>query len=282
MNNTNNNDDNSRKKAKREAIHYVIMGVSLLVFIFAAVFLIRIFSEYRKGADIYESIQREVFITGTSSMAPEGTTAETTMYESVSYAESETPEALDMIDMTALHAMSAYAVGWIQIPAISKSYPVAQYTDNSYYLTHTFTEEENSSGSIFMDARNYSDFSDRNVIIYGHNMKNGSMFGMLNRYEREDFYKENNICFYITTDAGIRAYQIFAVCLVPSDSIIYTVDFSYDVSFSDFLNYVDESKLYDTDVTVLSTDYVATLSTCTSDDSVRRVVLGKYIGTIKK
>lgn len=284
-----NNDDKSEGDAaparlpRNTIIRYSILGVAFLVFIVSAISLIKIFADYQKGVDIYESIEAAVFNTESTSMVPEGSIAETTApLESFSYAQVETAAELEKVDISSLYQLNNQAIGWIQIPSITRSYPVAQGTDNSYYLTHTFTREENNAGSIFMDARNYSDFSDRNTIIYGHNMKNGTMFGMLNRFEKEEFYRENNSCFYLTTQSGVRAYQIFAVCLVPSDSLVYIVDFGGEVSFTDFLSYVDNHKLYSTGVVVLPTDYVVTLSTCTSDSGTRRIVLGKYIGTIEQ
>lgn len=279
-------DDDDDKAAVipfRRKLKYIIMGLAVLLFIYATVSLINIFSEYKRGTDIYASIQAAVFSTETSSMVPEGSIAETTAFESISYADIETQAPLEDVDMASVKALSPYAVGWIQIPAIGRSYPVAyREGDNSYYLTHTFTGEENSAGCIFMDGRNYSDYSDKNTILYGHNMKNGTMFGMLNRFEDESFYNENNSNFYVTTEAGTRAYKIVAVCYVPSGSIAYTVDFSGDVTFSQFIEYISDNSLYDTGVTILPTDYVMTLSTCTSDSSTRRIVVGKYIGTIKK
>lgn len=263
-------------------IRYAIMAVAVIVIIFSLGSLIKIFSEYKQGEDIYESIQNAVFVMEHTTMAPEGTVAETTAFESMSYAEIETQVQLEQIDMKAVKAMSPNAIGWIQIPAITRSYPIAQCDNNSYYLTHTFTGEENSAGCIFMDARNYSDFSDHNTIIYGHNMYNGTMFGMLNRFEKKDFYDTNNTNFYITTSNGVRAYQIAAVLLVPSDSIIYRIEFDKDVSFSDLLTLIKDNSLYQTGVTLLPTDYIVTLSTCTSDSGTRRVVVGKYIGTIKQ
>lgn len=278
---TDNNDDgDGSSHSARNIVRCIVLGAALIVFIVSATMLIRIFSEYQRGENIYESIQAAVFLTDSTTMAPEGVTQETTMYESYSYAEVETAAQLSNIDMASVRAMNSEAIGWIQIPSIARSYPVAHRGDNSYYLTHTFTGEENSSGCIFMDARNYSDFSDRNTIIYGHNMKNGTMFGMLNRYEDSDFYSSSGNTFYITTDNGTRAYTIFAVCFVPSDSIVYNVEFTGETSFEDFLDYVKANQLYDTGVSVLPTDYVVTLSTCTSDSGTRRVVLGKYVGTI--
>ena len=263
-------------------IRYIVLGVSVIVIIFSLASLIKIFSEYHRGEDIYESIQNIAFVNEHTTMAPEGTVAETTAFESISYAEIETDAPLEKIDMWAVKSLSSNAIGWIQIPAIGRSYPVAQTDNNSYYLNHTFTGEENNAGCIFMDCRNYSDYSDKNTIIYGHNMYNGTMFGMLNRFEKQEFYNENNTNFYITTTSGVRAYKIAAVMQVPSDCILYRVEFGNDVTFSDVLNYISENKMYSTGVSLLPTDYIVTLSTCTSDSSTRRVVIGKYIGTIKE
>lgn len=267
---------------KRHILRTILLVIFFLLFLISAMSLIKIFTEYQKGVNIYESIQAAVFITETTKMAPEGTTTAAYVYESVSYAEIETEVPIEDVDLHSVFQINSDGICWIQIPAITRSYPVAHGTDNTYYLTHTFTKEENSAGSIFMDARNYADFSDKNTIIYGHNMKNGTMFGMLNRFEKEDFYNSNNTMFYITTTSGIRAYQIFACCIVPSDSIAYTLDFDRNVSFSDYLDYLKKNSLYSTNVTVLPTDYVVTLSTCTSESKTRRIVVGKYIGTIKK
>lgn len=281
MNKTNGGRSGKDSAPKRHIITTVLLVFFFLLFLISAMALIKSLSDYKKGVDIYESIQAAVFITETTQLVPEGTTAATKEYESVSYAEIETDAPIENINLEEVRKLNPQGICWIQIPAITRSYPVAQGTDNTYYLTHTFTHEENSAGSIFMDARNYPDFSDKNTIIYGHNMMNGTMFGMLNRFEKEDFFREHNNCFFITTDTGIRAYQIFACCIVPSDSIVYTLDFDEEVSFSDFLNYVKDKSLYSTNVSVLPTDYVVTLSTCTSDSKSRRIVLGKYIGNIK-
>lgn len=283
--NDNNEEDVAGKPARlprRDIIRICIFVIALVLFIFSAASLIKIFSEYQKGLDIYESIHAAVFINESTSMVPEGSIAETSTYADVTYAELDSEDKLNLenVDIEAIKAINSDGIAWIQIPAITRSYPVAHTDNNSYYLNHTFTREENNAGCIFIDARNYADFSDKNTIIYGHNMKNGTMFGMLNRFENQEFYNENDSHFYITTSLGIRVYQIFAVCLVPSDSMVYEIDFTGDITYENFLSYVTKSRLYSTGVTVLPTDSVVTLSTCTSDSKTRRVVLGKFIGIV--
>ena len=85
--------------------------------------------------------------------------------------------------------MNPNVIGWIEIPGLSISYPVVQGTDNAYYLHHLFTGEYNSSGSIFADWHNQPDFADPNTIVYGHNMKNGSMFGTLSHYQDQALWE---------------------------------------------------------------------------------------------
>ena len=88
-----------------------------------------------------------------------------------------------LIDFAELRKINEDIVAWIQIPGIDVDYPVVQGEDNEYYLYHTFRKEANKAGSIFLDYRNRADFTEQRVIIYGHNMKDGSMFSSLKKYQ---------------------------------------------------------------------------------------------------
>ena len=92
------------------------------------------------------------------------------------------------VDFESLQSINPEVIAWIQIPALDISYPVAKGTDNAYYLHHMINGETNKSGSIFMDYHNQEDFTDRNTIIYGHNMRDGSMFGTLEKYQDPGVY----------------------------------------------------------------------------------------------
>ena len=90
------------------------------------------------------------------------------------------------VDFAVLQQINEDIVAWLRIPGVL-DYPVVQGTDNSYYLHHTFRKEYNIAGSIFLDARNMADFSDSKNIIYGHNMRNGSMFHVLRKFPGSGF-----------------------------------------------------------------------------------------------
>ena len=102
----------------------------------------------------------------------------------------EPEESLPEIDFDGLRAINGDVVAWIQIPGIGVDYPVVQGKDNEHFLHYTFDGKANKAGSIFLDCRNRADFTDSKVILYGHNMKDGSMFSNLKKYWDSDFRKE--------------------------------------------------------------------------------------------
>ena len=126
-----------------------------------------------------------------------------------------------------------------------------------------------------MDAQNEEDFSDRNTLIYGHNMKNGSMFGKLREYKKYDFYKENPY-FYIYTPDGMEIqYQVFAVAVVEANDQAYRKQFADEQDFINYVKKITEKSIYKTGVEVIEDAKIITLSTCTNvTDSQRFVVHG--------
>ena len=110
--------------------------------------------------------------------------------------ESEGDENSDVattIDFEELQKINPDIVAWIRIEGLGIDYPVVQGEDNEHYLHYTFRGEANVAGSIFLDYRNKADFSDSKIILYGHNMKNGTMFGSLKKYQDESVFQENQI-----------------------------------------------------------------------------------------
>lgn len=131
--------------------------------------------------------------------------------------------------------MNPDVIAWIDIPGLSISYPVVQGTDNAYYLHHLFTGEYNSSGSIFTDCHNRPDFTDQNTILYGHNMKNGSMFGTLSHYQDQALWEASPyFCLYVP-ERWLK-YQIFSCYAGYVGSEAYTYAFPEETDFQTFLN----------------------------------------------
>ena len=143
--------------------------------------------------------------------------------------------------------MNPDVIAWIDIPGLSISYPVVQGTDNAYYLHHLFTGEYNSSGSIFADWHNQPDFADPNTIVYGHNMKNGSMFGTLSHYQDQALWEENPY-FYLYVPGKVMEYQIFSCYAGYVGSEAYTYAFPEADDFQNFLGKIRSYAGYDTGV----------------------------------
>ena len=175
------------------------------------------------------------------------------------------------IDFAALQEENSDVYAWIYVPGTNVDYPVLQHPeDDTYYLEHNMDGSKGLPGCIYTESVNTKDFTDPNTVLYGHNMKNGSMFGSLKQYKNDGFYEKNAYFTVFTEDAAYR-YQIFAYSDVPEDSDVYTTGYLPDETFDGFLTELLKSSYKDTGVAVGKDDKVLTLSTC-SGDGLRFVV----------
>lgn len=183
------------------------------------------------------------------------------------------------IDFDALKEMNEDIIGWIRFDKNGINYPVLQGRDNEEYLRILPDKTKNSSGSIFMDYLCSADFTDSHTIIYGHNMKNLSMFGRLKKYRTVEGYYETNRYFTIYTPDQIYRYEIFAWYEVGVEDSVYQVGFTEEDAFGEFVDWMLERRYQDTNVTADERDKIVTLSTC-STAGKRFVVHGKLIDSI--
>lgn len=235
--------------------------VALLVFLITAAILILSGNEYQKSIESYEQLEKYVDETGMEP-SPEG-----------ELSEAQSPYL--QIDFEGLKAVNPDVVAWIHIPALDISYPVAQGEDNTYYLSHLFSGEENKGGCIFMDYHNNNVFRDSNTIVYGHNMRDGSMFGTLDGYQDEALYQQYPY-FYIYIPGHVLEYQVFSCYAARTGSIGYTYKFPKQEDFQNFLEQIQAYAGYDTGIRAAETDQVVTLSTCVnSNRDYRYLIHGK-------
>ena len=170
--------------------------------------------------------------------------------------------------------------GWLYFPALDISYPVVQGKDNAYYLHHLFSGESNINGSIFVDCHNQPDFTDQNTIVYGHNMKNGSMFGTLDKYQDKELFEQHPE-FYLYLPDKILKYRIFSCYAGRTGSEGYRYHFPEAEDFQTFLDTVSSYRDYDTGTELSATDRIVTLSTCVnSRRNYRYLVHGKLSSEI--
>ncbi|SDB58248.1 class B sortase [Butyrivibrio sp. INlla16] len=200
--------------------------------------------------------------------------------QSVSYVtESDQPASensdFPQIDLTAYIKENPDVVGWLVVDGTQISYPIMQAEDNEKYLTSNSDGETSDTGAIFLDSRSKSDFTDSNSIIYGHNMKDRSMFGSLRDYRFEKGFYDDHKYIYVITAEKILKYLIFCYMDVPKDYVIYDYVGAASDEFVADAEPVRLKSYMDSEIPVKSTSKVITLSTCTdSKDTHRFVVCG--------
>lgn len=189
----------------------------------------------------------------------------------------ETEKAIpESIDFTALHDISNDAVAWIYAPDTCINYVIAQGEDNNYYLDHMLDGESSSSGTLFMDSYNAPDFTDWNTIIYGHHMKNGTMFAALEKYKEQEYY-ENHPEMYLYTPGGRYRLEILAAALVQATDEIYSIP-GTEEDKEQILWHIQEKSYIKTNVTPEKGNRLVTLSTCSYDyTDARFVVVGRAV-----
>lgn len=175
-------------------------------------------------------------------------------------------------DLEALRQENEDVVGWITMPETPINYPLMQWTDNQFYLKHTWKQTPNANGSIFMEWQNSQDFTDFNTIIYGHNMTGGVMFGSLRKFKWQSYWEEHP-SFYIACDQGVLRYDIFAVHRAGIDTIIYGLDLDTDEKKARFIRFAKDYSYYDTGIEPAIEDRIVTLSTCSGQGYATRWVV---------
>ena len=224
----------------------VVFLIFLAMMIFAGWKLFGIFSEYKEGEDTYEQVAEEF---------------------------TEQEEETVSVSFEELLAQYPDVVGWIYCEGTPIDYPIVKGGDNDYYLKRMYNGSYNGNGSIFMDYRNQSDFSDWNTIIYGHNMDNDAMFGVLTDYQKQSFYEAHPEMQLLTPEKEYRI-DLVGGFVVPASSEIYGFPIT-EASKEVLLEKACTSSTFVSGVEVLEDEKLITLSTCTYNyDDARYVVVG--------
>jgi sortase B len=185
------------------------------------------------------------------------------------------------VNIPALRAINPDILGWIRIPGTTISYPLMQGESNLTYLRNAYDKSDSKAGSIFMDYRNAGDFSDQNTIIYGHNMRNRTMFGSLRNFRDVNYIFQHPII-EIYTDAGLRKYKIFSVVkLEMNDKVYYNLRFSSTERYRQFLLDLVSRAVADPGLMFTPNDPIVTLSTCTSSSETERLIVCGVLDSVE-
>lgn len=247
-------------KKKNRSIQLFLNVILVAVLVYGAVNLFAIWQEYRESKVLYDNAQEE-FLQSTE----EGNAQ-------------LADKKLDLIvDFDSLLAVNQDVAGWIWMEDTIINYPVLHGKENNdQYLYTTYDGKQNKSGSIFIDYRNRSGYVDDNTVLYGHNMKNGSMFAVLKKMTNQQFYDAHKE-FYILTPEGNRRYEIISVFQVDALSSLYNRRFETVEEKQDWLNRVLQKSAVLAPFTTNVDDTFVMLSTCVSgnDARARIVVVGR-------
>lgn len=249
----------NRKKKKAGIWSTIIIIVAVVIIVFSLSKLIPILSDYKQADQTYDQLKNEYITESEFDDTDEEWWAEAVQ-----------------IDFENLKQINPDVIGWIRFDNVEEipiDYPIMYSGDNDTYLRTDLYGEEHTAGSIFLEAANVPDFSGYHNIIYGHNMKNGSMFGTLKQYKRDEGLYDTNSFFTIYTEDAAYRYQIFSYEDVSENSEIYTVGYAPDESYQKLIDRMVSGSIRDTGITPDKEEKIVTLSTCsTSGDHYRFVV----------
>ncbi len=252
--------------------------LNLILFIFLALFLYSAFSLVKWFIDTNNSkklISSILSSTKISELDDSGTTELINPPESKDdpYWEYVKTKFLN-VDFSSLLNQNKETVGWIRVNNTVINYPVVQAEDNSKYLAKSFDGSSNKAGWIFADYRLNFDGNDKNTIIYGHNMKDNSMFSTLNNVLSKDWYENKaNHTIQFSTPTENTVWQVFSVYKIEPEEYYITTSFENEKTYENFLNIIKSRSIYDFKTNLSINDKILTLSTCNTSGSKYRTVL---------
>ena len=176
-----------------------------------------------------------------------------------------------------LQAVNPDVYAWITVPGTDIDYPILQHaSDNSYYLMHNIDGSYGYPGCIYTENMNSKDFTDNNTVIYGHNMKNGSMFAQLHKFEDPDFFDANReVLIYLPGE--VLHYTIFATHIYDDRHLLYSFDFTDPEVYQKYLDSIfstrDMSANIDKEINVTTDDQIITLVTCIGSQPNNRLLV---------
>lgn len=248
-----------KKKSKGKALYTILMILCIGVFIFALYNVVTIMMDYKEIEDYYKITVNE-------------------------YVEVDENGIISYVDLAKLVAKNDDVKGWIYIDGTDINYPLLQGPNNDYYLYLNYDEEYSGAGSIYIDASNSGDLSDDHTVIFGHNMKNDTMFGTLNDFKNQSHMEAHPYVYILTASGKWNKYEIFAYYRADVNDGTFDLFTGDAKRMTNYVNLVASKNYYDNTKLPVNGEKVITLSTCTEDldDYSRNVLQARLVGTVDK
>jgi sortase B len=250
----------------------IIVIVCTSIFFFSMYHVVDYFHNSHKSNQLYAAIQKqytEQSLTNDIQIINEETSTMSKNTDEVLPIENS---AVIMERFLPLLEVNDETVGWITVPNTSVDYPVMKTVDNDYYLNHDFLRSRSDGGSIFMDFRNSGAGTDRHTILYGHNMRDGSMFQGLMNYKERSFFDNNRFITFTNLYEEIE-WEIFSAYVTDTNFYYIETRFRSNRDFVNFLSKLQEKSMFQQMIELTEEDQVLTLSTCSYEFDDARFVI---------
>lgn len=284
------NEKTTKKKEKRKFNIYKLFTVLLAAILLVIVgYMLRNWIVERNAQkqyeDLAESVNRLQNQVSDNAITPAGDRQDA----STEVMETETEDAQEesdsaiagvdipqkQLDWNELAKVNPDIYAWIYIPGTQVDYPMLQHpTDNTYYLNYNMNGTRGYPGCIYTEKENNKDFTDFNTVVYGHNMRNKTMFETLHYYEDKAFFV-NNPYVYVYRGDRVLVYEIFAAYIAGNEHILYSYDFQTQEGRQNYVDLIEKGasgNLRD-DVEVTGDSHILTLSTCISGKAKNRYLV---------
>jgi len=247
---------------KKRILLYCIAFVLIAVLLFSAFKILKRYYDYENAKEYYDNKQKQ-YVTQV-------------VDENVANDETEKTSLPIKVDFSGLISENSDIVGWIYSPDTPINYPVVQSNNNSKYLNIGLDGKYLINGTNFVDFRNYEIGIDENYIIYGHNMRNKTMFGTIDDYRSQSYYDSHPSLYFLTPDRNYRIDLIAGKQVLYNDFIYQTAPISDE--FHSHVKNIIKNSLFKSNVEYTSGDKIITLSTCTDNSGKYRfIVIGKFV-----
>lgn len=180
------------------------------------------------------------------------------------------------VDFDTLKNVNSDTIAFLKVNGTQIEYPIVKTTNNEYYLKHSFDKKNNAAGWIFADYQNKFDGYDKNIVIYGHNRKNGTMFSTLKNVLNKNWYEnEENLKIQLITEDDYFIYEVFSVYKIKKEEYYLQTNFKNDETYLRFIETLKKRSIKNFDIDVNEQDQILTLSTCANDNNYRVVLHAK-------
>ena len=255
-------------KTKRRIIYYSIYTILALLIILSIIYIANYFLS-KKQAIQESQLLDKIEIDENQVKEANETTEEANITTQENIEETINQQNERILKVQKLQEENSDIVGWLEIEGTSINYPVLQGTDNEYYMTHNYKKQKSKNGSIFLTKDYDWSIPSSNLLIYGHNLNNGTMFQELLKYVKEEFYKEHPIIRF-TTNKEDAEYEIISVfksrVYYKTEKNVFRyyffVNANSEAEYNEFVQNAKKASLYDIDKTAKFGDQLITLSTC--------------------